>query len=320
MHKPKITVLMPAFNAADYIAEAIASVLGQSFTDFELLIINDGSTDNTIHAIQQFNDPRIRLLEQPKKGIGIALNNGLSAANGCYIARFDADDICLPQRLQKQVDFLDKNPEYVLTGCDAEYIAATGEHLFNFSCTSHTHDQIMQQLHLECPFIHSGVMYRKDAVLKAGSYPVHAHNFEDHLLWIQLSRHGQYHNIPERLIKVRFNPGSATIDERWRGRRFAQLKKTIIRQGFATEQEGDELLSIIKNQDVQKVKEGSYYALCGKKFLLNNHQPPKARQHLAKAIHYYPLRFDNYALYMLSFFPQPIIHWLHRRLDNTEKV
>lgn len=320
MRKPKVTVLMPAFNAAEYIAEAIASVLRQSFTDFELLIINDGSTDNTLSVIQQFTDPRIRLLEQEKKGIGIALNNGLSAANGGYIARFDADDICFPQRLEQQVEFLDTHPAYVLAGCDTEYIDEAGEHLFNFTCAGHTHDEIMRQLYLECPFIHSGVMYRKDEVLKAGGYPVHAHNFEDHLLWIQLADRGQYYNIPERLIKVRFNPRSATIDERWRGRRFAQLKKNIIRQGFATPKEGDELLGIIKGQDVKKIKEGSYYALCGKKFLLNNHQPPKARQYLAKAIHYYPLRFDNYALYMLSFFPQSIIHWLHKKLDNIERA
>lgn len=314
MNEPKVTVLMPAFNAAGYIAEAIESVLRQSFTSFELLIVNDGSADNTVPVIQQFTDKRIRVVNQSRKGIGAALNTGLSVAKGDYIARFDADDICLPQRLQRQVDFLDSNPGYVLTGCDAEYIAETGEHLFNYSCTGHSHEEISQQLYDSCPFIHSGVMYRKEAVLKAGGYPVHAHNFEDYLLWIQLSGSGRYHNIPERLIKVRFNPGSVTIDEKWRGRRFTRLKKNIIQKGSVSQEEGDALLGIIHNQDVKKIKQSAYYALCGKKFLVDNHQPPKARQHFAKAINHYPLRLDNYALYVLSFFPQSFIHWLHKKI------
>ena len=313
MLKPGVTVLMPAYNAAGYIAEAIGSVLQQSFTDFELLIVDDGSSDNTVFMIRQFNDPRIRLLQQERKGIGAALNTGLQSARGCYVARFDADDICLPQRLQRQYDFLESNSHYVLAGCDAEYIAEAGDHLFDFICPAHSHEEIMKQLYSSCPFIHSGVMYRKDIVLQAGGYPVHAHNFEDHLLWIQLAGRGLYHNIPEQLIKVRFNPGSATIDERWRGHRFASLKKKILQQGFVTVAEGQELQTIIQSQDSQKIKGGAYYALCGKKFLLDNHQPPKARSHLARAITYYPMRLDNYALYLLSFFPQSFIHWLHRK-------
>lgn len=313
MNQVSVTVLMPAFNAGKYIDEAIRSVLDQSFADFELLIVNDGSSDDTVSTIQRFNDPRIRLIQQPRRGIGSALNNGLSQAKSEYIARFDADDICLPGRLQAQADFLDNNPAFVLTGCDAEYIAESGEHLFNFSCIGHTHDEIMEHLYLHCPFIHSGVMYRKDAVLKAGGYTTDAHNFEDYLLWIQLAKYGRYHNLSKQLLKVRFNPGSVTIDEKWRGRRFAQLKKNIIRRGSITKEEGSELLSIIKGQDLQNIKESAYYALCGKKFLVNNHQPAKARTHFARAIHQYPARLDNYALYLLSFFPRSFIDWLHKK-------
>src|ERR1700754_2088364 len=93
---PKITVLMPAYNAGKYIGEAIESVLEQTFTDFELLIVNDGSTDNTAAIIQSFTDPRIVLIQQPNLGVAAALNNGLKHARAEYIARFDADDICYP--------------------------------------------------------------------------------------------------------------------------------------------------------------------------------------------------------------------------------
>ena len=122
--QPRVTVLMPAFNAGKYIAEAIQSVLDQDFTDFELLIVEDGSTDNTKDIINQFHDPRIRSISQPKQlGVACSLNKGLSAAAGYYIARFDADDICFPQRLSRQVNFLDQNDEYILVGADAEYIS-----------------------------------------------------------------------------------------------------------------------------------------------------------------------------------------------------
>ncbi len=313
MNEVKVTVLMPARNAEKYIAEAIRSVLEQTFTDYEILIINDGSTDGTANIVKQFNDARIRLIKQSGQGIAIALNKGIQEAKGSYIARFDADDICFPERLQKQVKFLDDNPDYVLAGGDAEYIAESGEHLFDFRCTGHSHEEIMNQLYVYCPFIHSGVMYRKEAVIKAGGYSPDAHNIEDYLLWVQLVKYGRYANLPEQLIKVRFNPGSATIDEKWRGRHFRKLKRDIIHRGAVTKEEGEKLLAIIKSQDGQKFKEGAYYALCGKKFLLNNHQPARARNHLIKAIRSYPLRFDNYALYILSYFPKALINWLHRK-------
>ena len=96
LNNPTITVLMPAYNAGNYIGEAIASVLAQTFTDFELLIINDGSTDQTTAIIRQFNDPRIVIINQENTGVAAALNTGLQHARAGYIARFDADDVCYP--------------------------------------------------------------------------------------------------------------------------------------------------------------------------------------------------------------------------------
>ncbi len=308
----KLSVLMPAYNAGNYISEAIDSILKQSFTDFEFIIVNDGSTDNTKEMIESFSDPRIILLNQENKGIATALNAGLSKAKAPYIARFDADDVCFPHRLEQQYDFLNTHPGYIVCGSDAEYISANGEHLFNFRSISHTHEQIIEKVYAHCPFIHSSVMYRKDAVIKAGGYSLHAHNFEDYFLWIRLKQFGKFYNLRQQLIKVRFNPSSATIDEKWRGPLFRKIKKNIIKKGVITKEEGDELLAIIQSQDIKKIKEGSYYALCGKKFLVDNHQPNKARPLLSKAIKIHPYRWDNYALYMLSYFPGPFIGWLHK--------
>jgi glycosyltransferase involved in cell wall biosynthesis len=308
-----ITILMPAYNAAPYIGEAIASVLTEQSPDFELLIIDDGSTDNTIDIINKTGDKRIRVIQQQHKGVAAALNNGLQEATGEYIARFDADDICLPGRLETQLQFLKANNDYVICGGEAEYIDEKGEHLFNFTCPANTHEEIISVLYQHCPFIHSSVMYRKDSILKAGGYSSDAHNFEDHLLWTRLVDHGKMINIRQQLIKVRFNPSSVTIDEKWRGKRFQSLKKKIIRQGTITPEEGAEIKKILEQQDVKKFKESAYHALCGKKFLFNNYQPEKARQHLATAIRTQPLRGDNYVLYLLSLFPEKIITGLYNR-------
>jgi glycosyltransferase involved in cell wall biosynthesis len=311
-----VTVLMPAYNAARYISEAICSVLSQTFADFELLIINDGSTDETQNIIGHFTDKRIVLINKIHQGISQALNTGLKNAKGKYIARFDADDICFPERLEKQVNFLEKHPEYVLTGSDAKYILETGEFLFDFKCIAHSHEEIMQKLYFYCPFIHSSVMYKKNAVTQSGGYPEHAHQFEDYLLWIRLAKSGKLFNIPEALIKVRFNPASVTIDEKWRGKNFRRIKKKVIHRGHVTMQESNKLLTIIKQQNNEQIKQGAYYALCGKKFLANNYQPAKARVQIKKAITIQPYRWDNYALLMLSYFPEKIIRLLHKLSPN----
>jgi glycosyltransferase involved in cell wall biosynthesis len=313
---PAITVLMPAYNAARYIGEAIASVLQQTFTDFELLIVNDGSTDDTQDIINSFNDERIVVINQVNRGVADALNTGLKYARAPYIARFDADDICYPYRLEKQIRFLQDNPEYILVGSEVKYILENGDFLFDFHCIAYSHEQIMDKLYFYCPFVHPTVMYRKDAVMEAGGYPTHAHNFEDYLLWTTLAGTGKLCNLTESLIKYRLNSTSVTIDEKWRGRRFRELKREIVLRGTITAAEGNELLAIIKNQDVRHIKEAAYNALCGKKYLINNHRPEKARGHFVKAIRIYPLRLENYLLYALSYFPESFVAWLHKFSPN----
>lgn len=312
MNEVKVTVLMPAYNAGQYIAEAIRSVLAQDFDSFELLIINDGSTDNTGEIIKGFDDARIKLTEQENNGIIAALNRGLLEAKGKYIARFDADDICMPQRLRIQSAFLDDNPGYIVCGSDAEYITEDGEHLFDFHCAGYEHADIMKNMYVHCPVIHSAAMYRKEAITEAGGYPLYAYSFEDHLLWVQLKEKGFFTNIPRQLVKIRFSASSFTIDEKWRGKRFRKLKSRILHNGTASEAEGKELLSIINEQNNTRFKEASYYALCGKKFLIENNKPVKSRGFFRKAIGSRPLRADNYILYVLSFFPSGFIRFLHK--------
>ena len=314
--RQKITVLMPAYNAGKYIREAITSVLEQTYRNFELLIVNDGSTDDTISIVLSFKDPRIVLVDQDHHGVAQALNTGLRLADTYYVARFDADDICMPERLEKQFNFLEDHPDYILVGSDAEYILEQGDFLFSFKCIAHSNEEVLRNMYVYCPFIHSSVMYKKDEVIKAGGYNAHAHHFEDYLLWTGLAKMGKMQNLREPLIKVRFNPASVTIDEKWRGERFRQLKRAATTRGSITKEEGDELLAIIKKQDIRKIKEGAYHALCGKKFLADNYQPSKARTHVRRAISIRPLRLDNYLLYAVSYMPESFIAWLHKLSPN----
>lgn len=313
---PKITVLMPAYNAGKYIGEAIASVLKQSFCDFELLIINDGSIDNTAKVIESFHDSRIVLIHQQNKGIAAALNNGLRHSLAQYIARFDADDICYPDRLKIQYEFMTAYPEYHILGSAADYMDVEGNYIFTQHPVAHLNEEIQELKYTVCPFIHSSVFYKKEVILNNGGYNEHAYTFEDHFLWVNILKNQKACNLSLPLIKVRLNPESITIDERWRTRKFRNIKYTTLKKRRITAADGIKLQSIGEKQYSPKIKEGAYYALCGKKFLVNNYQPQKARINVIKAIGLHPLRLDNYLLYTVSYLPERFILWLHRRSPN----
>ena len=118
--EPVISVVLPVYNCADYVAEAVQSILDQTFSNFEFLIIDDGSTDATSNVLQGFRDPRIRSITQENHGLAFTLNRGLELSRGRYVARQDADDISLPDRLGKQVAFLEAHPACALVGTWAD--------------------------------------------------------------------------------------------------------------------------------------------------------------------------------------------------------
>ncbi|QEC80063.1 glycosyltransferase family 2 protein [Mucilaginibacter ginsenosidivorax] len=317
---PQITVLMPAYNAGKYIGDAITSVLEQTFTDFELLIINDGSTDDTVDVVRSFDDPRIVVIYQDNKGIAGALNNGLKYARAPYIARFDADDICYPERLQLQYDFMIANPEYSVIGSAADYIDMEGHFLFTHKPPAFDNNEIQQLKYSVCPFIHSCVFYKKDMVISKGGYNEHAYTFEDHFLWVNILKDQKACNLAQPLIKVRLNPESITIDEKWRPRKFRDIKYATLKSRVISKREGSLLAEIGEKQYSAKIKHGSYYAICGKKLLINNFQPQKARVHVARAISISPLRLDNYLLYIVSYLPERVINWLHKLVSGGAAI
>jgi glycosyltransferase involved in cell wall biosynthesis len=313
----KLTVLMPAYNAAPYIAQAITSVLSQTFGDFELLIVDDGSTDATPEIVRTFRDPRIVLVCQENQGIASALNTGLHMARSSLIARFDADDICYPHRLARQYRFMCESPDYLLAGSMVDYADMEGGFVFTYRPPGNTDRVIRRLSYRVCPFIHSSVIYRKEAVLALGGYNLYAHGFEDHLLWRMLIRTGKVYNIPEVLMRVRFNPHSLTMDESCRSPVYLRTKYEALRKEVIHAGEGNLLLDVIKAQAQSGEREEAYHVLLAKKYLWNNVQPRKAREHARKVLsaRYYTRK--GLYLLALSYLPGPMLALLYRTLNFT---
>jgi glycosyltransferase involved in cell wall biosynthesis len=201
MNKPLISVILPVYNAELYVSESIQSVLNQSFSDFELIILNDGSTDGSERVILEFQDKRIKYVKnETNLKLIDTLNLGLKLVQGKYIARMDADDIAFPDRFEKQITFLEKNPDYGLVGSFAECFGDT-----NGIMKYVEEDQdIRFALLTHNPFIHSTIMVRS-TVLKENNlaYKKDKLHVEDYDLWIQLLAFTKAKLIPECLIKYR---------------------------------------------------------------------------------------------------------------------
>ena len=286
--KYSLTVLLPAYNAGPYLKEAIDSILNQTWTDFEFLIINDGSKDGTKEIIESYKDPRIKAVHQENKGLITTLNEGIMAASGNIIARMDADDVCLPDRLKMQMEFLMQHEDHVLVGCEADIMDKDGNYLMPLIPIAHTDEEIREKINLKVPLIHPCVTFRKEAVIKAGLYPKNAIDFEDHLLWKNMLKVGKMCNLREKLLKVRFNPESVTIDERWRGQEFINIRRRSIENGVVTTEDAAALKQLMATQNFKEYRQASYYAMIGKKYLWNNPNSSLARQNLKESIRHYP--------------------------------
>lgn len=208
---PKVTVLMPVYNAEEFLAEAIESILKQSYRAFEFLIINDGSTDKSESIIKQYasKDKRIRLISRENKKLIATLNEGIEKASGAYIARMDADDISTRDRLKIEVEYLDKHPEVALVGSNYTIIDESGKSLVTTNVFTHPDD--LKLCLITCnQYGHGSTMFRKSAVEKLGKYDAQALHIEDYDLWIRISQKYQVANIEESLYKWRKTEGSVT--------------------------------------------------------------------------------------------------------------
>ena len=217
---PVVSVLLPACNAQRYIREAIDSVLDQTFKDFELILLDDGSTDRTPVILQKYAkaDRRVRVQRGENRGISTTLNEGLAVTRGSFIARMDADDVCYPERFAKQVGFLADHPDHVLVGSRCLLIDPGGYPICEKFDIVSDHEQIDAALmNMSWPLVHPAVMMRAESLRKIGGYDPRYRTNQDHDLFLRLAEHGRLANLPDVLLKYRQHldsVGSNVIKER----------------------------------------------------------------------------------------------------------
>ncbi len=213
MSAPAISILLPAYNCSQYIALTIDSLLSQTFTDFELLIINDGSTDDTEKIIQSYHDPRITFLKnEGNKGLVFTLNRGIKVAKGNYIARMDADDIALPNRLQLQKLWLDEHPHTAAVSCTIGFIDSTGKAQGEWKEDKATclYEDIKKMLPWQNCIAHPTIMIRKEIAL-AYLYDAMQVHCEDYDLWLRMLADGLViEKLPQPLLLYRNHEASIT--------------------------------------------------------------------------------------------------------------
>lgn len=200
---PKVSVLLPVYNGSNYVNEAIASILNQSFTNFEFIIINDGSTDNSLEIINSFDDSRIRLINNSiNSGIVKSLNTGLDQAVGKYILRMDADDISLPKRIEKQVNFMDKNPGIGISGTQVLILEGLKKKIKSNPFINP--EDIKANLLYKSSLAHPTVIMRKSLLDKhnlrySEDYPY----AEDYELWFRATQKFKITNMNQALLAYR---------------------------------------------------------------------------------------------------------------------
>jgi len=201
-----ITVLMPAYNCGHYISQSIKSILNQTYKEFEFIIIDDGSTDNTEEIICSFKDSRIIYKKTKNKGTSAALNYGLKLSNCDWIARIDADDLNVSTRLEVQLNFLNENPDYDIVSSWSVYFKSSHKILFLLR-EPVNHRQIYKYLNLHNPLNQSAVIYRKKIIKKEG-YDESFRNNEDFELFYRIRDKVRFYNIPQFLVYTRMRPES----------------------------------------------------------------------------------------------------------------
>ena len=208
---PLVTVLLPTYNCELYVKDAVQSILKQTYSNFECIIIDDCSTDKTVEILKSFSDRRIKLIEKPKNsGYTNSLNYGLTIAQGKYIARMDGDDISLPTRFEKQVALFEANPKLVVCGSVFQIIDSD-QVIFK----PETHEDIKLELLKDSAIGHPTAMLRA-SVLKAHniSYDTSKEPAEDYDLWVRLLKYGVFYNIQEILFLYRIHEGQVSITKK----------------------------------------------------------------------------------------------------------
>ena len=237
---PRISVIMPAYNAARFIGKAVDGILAQTYGDFELIVVDDGSSDDTVAVLQGYDDERLRIMvNETNQGIVYALNKGIGAARGEFIARQDADDFSMPNRFEKQIAYMQDNPQCALLGARNKTMDIHGHELKspppqNKTCAVTLDDLLVRN----CLAPHGAIMIRKSALDDVGLYSPAFDRAEDYELWMRISRKYPAAKLPDILYVLRIHDKQIShIDPAWQA--LADLLAKDLHSGKITPEQAD---------------------------------------------------------------------------------
>ena len=232
LRQPLVSVVMPVYNAQRYVGEAVASIIQQTLPDWELICIDDGSSDGSQQLLQWLaaQDVRIRVVRQVNAGFVAALNHGCSLARGPLICRMDADDIALPDRLQRQVEHMRRHPECTVVGGAILEIDAQGTPLGVQRLAAEHADIVHDLLHRRTGHFHPTTLIRSEALEAVGGYRAAYQWVEDHDLWLRLAHRGQLANLPQPVLCYRQHADSVCWQ---RAAQQRQLMNQLLREAYA---------------------------------------------------------------------------------------
>ena len=279
-----ISVLIPLYNCAEYLKTSLSSVVNQTYKDIEIVIIDNYSTDNPLEIINSFKDERIKYFKLEKSTLSNTLNYGLTKCTHEIVARMDADDIMIPQRLEKQINiFRESGSSLILSSW---YSIFEKEKILYTVRSAKGHREIRKRLALHSEIIHSGVMYNKDFILSFGGYDPKI-KIEDYELWLRVNNKAEFRNIPEVLTIVRYRPESISWSD------LDTKKKSIY--DYQEKYFSDEMLSNIgyKSRSEQQIIKGWREYFYGEKskartYWKNANSKLEIRRMLAALTTYFP--------------------------------
>lgn len=249
MSTPLLSIIIPTYNSERFISQTIQSIITQTHKNFELIIINDGSTDNSKEIIESFNDSRIKYYENPEnKGIVFTRNYGLQLAKGDYIGMVDSDDIVYPEKFEEQIAFLEKNKDFGMVGSWVKFIDEDGKRLPGSWKLKASPEMIPSILLFRNYFVQSSVISRKECISKF-SFKYNFPTAQDYLMWVEIIQNHKAWNLPKYLIDYRVHKGGIT--EKHKEVRSEKEKvifrKQLLELGIDATDEELELHSLIKN-------------------------------------------------------------------------
>jgi glycosyltransferase involved in cell wall biosynthesis len=298
---PTVSVVMAVFNGEKYLREAVESILNQTFRDFEFIAIDDGSTDGSKMILDELarRDPRLRVVSRPNKGLTPTLNEGLSLARGRYVARMDADDVAMPTRFEKQVAFLDANPDVVLLGGAYELIDEEGRLL---TVQRPAVDDATLQSHClagRTPICHPLAMMRREALQQVGGYDESYSVAQDLDLWLRLGEVGRLACVTDVLLKYRMHETS--VSEKKQQQQVANMRRAVEsagrRRGVAVQFEGEAGWRAMGGRE-SRFRQAAKFGW----WAWHSGQSRTARHYALRAIRAMPLRAEGWKLLLAALF------------------